>query len=173
MGVEPTQGHSFTRDDWKHVTPNQLQLVSGQVALVSENFWMRHFGNQPFQSGKKLKTWNLTLEIIGILPTGFHFPDSVSADVWAPIAVVDSSERSAHNYHVVARLKRGVSVEQAQVQSTAIADRLAKAYPGSNKLIGIRVTPLRDYNVRQVKTSLYMLLGAVLLVLAHRLRERG
>lgn len=156
MGVEPVQGHGFGPNDWNREI--------GDVALVSEGFWARHFGSEQFVPGEKLKAFDTSIEIIGLLPSTFHFPDAVATEIWIPIAV-DASERSAHNYWVVGRLKSGISVEQAQAQLTGIADRLAKAYPASNKDMDVHVTPLRDYNVRNVKTSLYILLGAVLLVL--------
>jgi predicted permease len=86
--------------------------------------------------------------------------------VWVPIFdVLKNTSRSAHNYKAVARLKPGVSVEQAQVQLTAVASRLAKAYPDSNQNKGAYVTSLNNFTVREVKTSLYILLAAVALVL--------
>ncbi len=136
------------------------------VALVSEGFWQRHFGNVPFAHGRLLQGFGVQLEIVGILPTGFHFPETDQTNVWVPIFdVLKDTSRSAHNYKVVARLKPGASVAEAQVQLTAVASRLARAYPDSNQNKGAYVTSLTNFTVRQVKTSLYILLIAVALVL--------
>lgn len=158
VGIEPVQGRGFTASDWKVNKP--------QVALVSASFWQRHFGNQPITRGRTLKVMNMSLAIIGILPSGFHFPDEATTEVWLPDTEnLRETSRSAQNYRVIARLKRGVSLAEAQTQLNAIADRLARAYPGSNKDKGVFVTALVNFSVRDVKTILYLLLGAVAVVL--------
>ncbi|MBV8810748.1 MAG: FtsX-like permease family protein, partial [Acidobacteriaceae bacterium] len=70
-----------------------------------------------------------------------------------------------HNYRVIGRLKPGVSIEQAQSQLTALSERLQRTYPDSNTNAGAYVTTLTDFTVRRVKTSLYILLAAVAVVL--------
>ncbi len=156
IGVQPMQGRAFGSND----------RGKAQVALVSESFWQRHFGNQPFTDGRTLRLENASLDIIGILPFGFHFPEEASTEVWVPFSDnLQDENRGGHNHRVIGRLKAGVSVQQAQAQLTAIAERLAKAYPGSNKYMGVYVTQLVNFTVRNVKTSLYLLLGAVALVL--------
>jgi putative ABC transport system permease protein len=137
-----------------------------RVALVSLGFWQRHFGNQPFQAGHILRAAGLQLEIVGLLPAGFHFPEQSQTEVWAPLgeALKDTS-RSSGNYQAFGRLNPGVTVEQAQAQLSTISARLAKAYPDSNKDARAHVAPLNDFSVRSVKTNLYVLMGAVALVL--------
>ncbi len=73
--------------------------------------------------------------------------------------------RGAHNYRVVGRLEPSTKVKQAQLRLTTIANRLEKAYPGTNEHKGVYITSLSNYTVREVKTSLYVLLLAVALVL--------
>lgn len=158
LGIEPVQGRTFSASEWKPAPPH--------LALVSEGFWVRHFGAGPFAAGRSLKIGSDWYPIIGILPGNFHFPDDIGTDVWVPIPEVFSQQdRGAHNYRVLGRLKRGVPLEQAQAQMAGIADRLAKAYPNSNALMGVRVTRLVNFTVRDVKTALYVLLGSVVLVL--------
>lgn len=157
LGVRPLAGRPLVPADWRK--------TAAPVALVSANFWHEHFGDVPFTPGHTLKTSNTVVEIAGILPIGFHFPEDESTNVWIPYGVDPHESRSAQNYRVIARLKPGISVEQAQAQLTAIAERLSKAYPDSNKGKGVAVIRLADFTVRKVKTSLYVLLGAVLLVL--------
>jgi ABC-type antimicrobial peptide transport system permease subunit len=160
ISIRAAQGRALTAADWNTTSP--------QVALVSDGFWQQHFGLQPFTSGRTLKTMNLTLDIVGILPPGFHFPEEAGTDVWIPLTDdLAQVHRSGHNYRAIGRLKLGVSIEQAQTQLTAIANRLSKSYPGTNKDKGVVVTELVSFNVRRVKTTLciLILLAAVTLVL--------
>ncbi len=157
LQVVPAAGRAFSPADFR---------PAPVVAMVSQGFWRRHFGSTPFSSGHLLKVAGKQLEIIGVLPGGFHFPEAGQTDVWAPVfSTLQDENRGAHNYHVVGRLKLAVSVKQAQAQVSAIAARLEKAYPGTNKTSGAYVTSLTNFTVRQVKTSLYILLAAVALVL--------
>ena len=157
LAVAPIAGRPFSQADFN---------AKPRVAMVSAGFWQRHFGGVRFASGHLLKVAGKELEIIGVLPASFHFPQAGQTDVWAPMFDdLQAANRGAHNYHVVGRLKPGVPVAQAQVQLSAIAARLEKAYPGTNKTAGAYVTSLTNFTVRQVKTSLYILLASVALVL--------
>jgi predicted permease len=103
--------------------------------------------------------------IAGVLPPQFHFPNGT--DIWLPanVAIPETESRSAQNYLVVGRLKPGASLEQAQAQMTAIGTRLEQQYKASNAGKSVAVTRMRDEMVREVKVTLYLLLGAVALVL--------
>jgi len=158
IGIDPLQGRGFTATDYLARTP--------AVALVSAGFWDRHFGNTAFAPGRTLKMEDLVLDIVGILPAGFHFPDGAQTQVWIPITNdLGREDRSAHNFRVIGRLKPGVTLSQARAQLTAIASELQREYPASNKDEGLFVTRLVDFNVRGVKSLLYTLFGAVALVL--------
>ncbi|MBV9498669.1 MAG: ABC transporter permease [Acidobacteriaceae bacterium] len=157
LGVEPCVGRAFLASDF---------LGKPRVAMVSLGFWERHFGNVPFTAGQILKTAGTQLEIIGLLPSGFHFPESSHTEVWFPFfESLRNVNRGAHNYQAIGRLKPGISLEQAQAQLTAIATRLQKEYPGTNQGAGVYVTSLTNFTVRDVKASLYALIAAVGLVL--------
>ncbi len=126
LGVQPMQGHSFAPAD----------QGNPHVALVSESFWQRHFGNQPFTNGRTLRIESAPLDIVGILPFGFHFPEEAATDVWMPMSEnLRDENRGAHNYRVIGRLKPGVSIEQAQAQLTAIAERLRKPIPDQTRTL--------------------------------------
>jgi ABC-type antimicrobial peptide transport system permease subunit len=86
---------------------------------------------------------------------------------WVPANTIfrETTSRSGHNYLVVARLKDGVSLEQAQAQMSSIGSRLERQYPESNKGKNVLVTRMRDEMVRNVRLTLYLLLGAVGVVL--------
>jgi hypothetical protein len=126
LSVEPIQGRAFTREEW---IPGKAH-----AALVSASFWQRHFGDTAFSGGHTVKGWGGTSEIVGILPAGFHFPEESGTEIWLPFSDnLASTNRGGHNYRVVGRLKQGVTIEQAQAQLSALGERLAKAYPGTNK----------------------------------------
>lgn len=157
LGVEPYAGRAFLASDF---------VGKPRVAMVSVGFWERHFGNVAFAPGQILKITGVQLEIIGLLQSGFHFPESSHTEIWFPFfESLRDVNRGAHNYHAVARLKPGISVEQAQTQLTTIAMRLQKQYPGTNQGAGAYVTSLTNFTVRDVKVSLYILIAAVAVVL--------
>src|SRR5262245_59924699 len=106
-----------------------------------------------------------TLTIVGVLPPRFQFPGKT--DIWFPADTIisETTSRSAHNYLVVGRLKPDVSREQAQAQVTSIGARLEQQYPSSNNTKSGAVTRLRDDMVKDVRLTLYILFGAVGVVL--------
>lgn len=107
-----------------------------------------------------------TLPIAGVLPPGFHFPGKT--DLWFPANTItrETTEyRSASNYQAVGRLRPGVALERAQAEMTAIARRLEQQYPQSNKGRGVGVMQMQEEMVGDVRLTLYLLLGAVSVVL--------
>src|SRR5579872_5919238 len=149
FGITPEAGRLFTSDEEKPEIPT--------VALISDSFCKAHFGNPARALGQTVKVSGASVTVIGIVPVGFHFPDKT--DIWLPIGATTES-RSAHNYLVVARLRTGVSLEQAKAQMTSIGARLARQYPASNKDQTVAVTRLRDEMVNDVSTTLLLLLAA-------------
>jgi predicted permease len=155
--VEPVAGRGFTLDEEK---PG-----SAGAAIVSFSDAQSHFGSSSAALGHTLHIYGKPLTIVGVLPAGFRFPDQT--DIWFPagtiLPIVES--RGGQNYWAVARLKSGVRLKAAQSQMNAVASRLSKEYPSTDKDMGIAITRLRDEMVRNVRTTLYLLLGAVGLVL--------
>lgn len=156
FGTEPVLGRTFTTEE---------QKKGGAAAVViSHSFWQSHFGGNAQALGQTVKMLDNTFSIVGVLPRGFHFPEKT--DIWFPASMFDETEsRSAHNYRVVGRLKPDVSLEQAQAQMTSIGTRLEQQYPSSNTGKNVAVFRMRDEMVRNVQLTLYLLLGAVALVL--------
>ncbi len=154
--MEPVVGRVFT--------PEEQKQGGAPVAVVSYSFWQSHFNGSPNALGQNVKMLDKTFPIVGVLPAGFGFPDKT--DIWFPASTFEENEhRSAHNYLVVGRLKPDRTLEQAQTQMTAIGTRLEKQYPASNKNKNVAVTRMRDEMVSNVQLTLYVLLGAVALVL--------
>ena len=155
--VEPAVGRFFS--------PEETKPGSAAAVMISYSYWQSHFGADPNVLGQTLHMADKTFPIVGVLPPRFHFPDRT--DIWLPANTVfpETTSRSAHNYLVVARLKPHFPLEQAQSQMTAIGARLEQQYPASNRNKSVAVTRMRDEMVGDVRTTLYLLLGAVSLVL--------
>jgi putative ABC transport system permease protein len=156
MDVKAKMGRLLTAADYQKGAP--------PVVLVSDAFWRRHFAGQTPDGNQTIRAAGQVFPIIGTMPAGFRFPGE--SEIWLPDSVFgETTSRSGHNYKVIARLKPSVSLEQAQTQMTAIGSRLSQAYPDSNQDKGAAVTRLQDFAVRSIRLTLYVLLGAVGLVL--------
>ncbi|MGH9935196.1 MAG: ABC transporter permease, partial [Blastocatellia bacterium] len=158
LGVQPLVGRDFlAEEDRPSATP---------AVILSYGLWQRRFGNDPSIIGKQL-TLNLqSYTVIGIMPANFHF--GAVADVTVPIGLQAERFRLRGRdpgADVVARLKPNVSEQQAETELNLIATRLEQQYPESNKNRRVRVTPLHERFVGDVRQPLLILLGAVGLVL--------
>jgi predicted permease len=131
--------------------------------MISYAYWQSHFGGNLHALGQTVRVYG-SRSIVGVLPPGFGFPDRT--DLWIPkISEAKPEPRTGQNYLAIARLKHGVSLEQAQAEMTLIARRLEQQYPESNKGLSVAVMRMRDEMVGDVRVMLYLLLGAVSLVL--------
>ena len=156
FAVEPVAGRAFAAEELKQGGP--------PVVMISDAYWQSHFGGNAWALGQTVRMLDKTFTIVGVLRPGFHFPDKT--DIWLPSSTFgESTERSSHNDLVVGRLKLAVTLEQAQAQMTSIGARLEKQYPKSNQGTNVAVTRMRDDMVSNVQLTLYLLLGAVALVL--------
>jgi putative ABC transport system permease protein len=134
------------------------------TAVVSHTFWTTKLGGDRAAVGRTLKFAQRIYTIVGVLPPEFQFPNNT--DVWTAWWVFpETASRSAHNYEVVAHIKPGVSLEQAQREMETIAARLERDYPQSNENKGIVVTRLLDRTVRDIRSTLTLIVGVVVVVL--------
>jgi putative ABC transport system permease protein len=166
LGVAPILGRPFRSED---DLPN-----SAKVAMLSAEFWKTRFGSDPNVIGAKLLLDGAPHEVIGVMPTGFDCPWSFGSSVrktqiWTPIAFSsqDLTRRDVHNLSVFARLKAGVSIQEARQEMAGIAQRLAQEYPETNASTSVIVSPLREEIVGETKTAVLLLLaiaGCVLLI---------
>ena len=158
LGVEPQLGRVFTAQE--------DQPGSQQVVVLSYGLWQRRFGGDANIIGKPLTLNNETYTVIGVMPARFQFP-SKDDELWVPIAFTaqQAANRNTHYLQVVARLKPGITLQQAQTEMTTIGARLQQQYPQSNAEVGVAVTSLHEHLVGDIKPVLLVLLGAVALVL--------
>ncbi|HSU68255.1 MAG TPA: ABC transporter permease, partial [Tepidisphaeraceae bacterium] len=123
--VQPQVGRFFNDEETK---PGSAGAV-----VISDGFWRSHYGANPNALGQTVRILGHNMQIVGVLPARFHFPEKT--DLWYPANTFtpETASRSGHNYLVIGRLKQGVGVEQAQSQMAAIAARLEQAFPESNR----------------------------------------
>src|SRR5215813_8602342 len=159
LNVAPAIGRDFTGDEDRE--------GSSPVAIISDALWKRRLGADPSAVGKTLTLDGEPYQVIGVLPAGFHyFP---STDVLTPMSARKAqwlTERSWHpGIRVLARLKPGVSIDQARADMMSIAGALGQEYPDTNKEHWVTLMSLYEATVGDVRKLLLMLLGAVSFVL--------
>jgi putative ABC transport system permease protein len=163
LRVQPVLGRTFRPEEDHPSTP--------PVMLLSYRAWQDRFHGDPAIVGRTVRANAEMTTIVGVMPEKFGFPAQM--DAWLPLRIdplafsrgggpaVEGTQLQA-----VARLKPGVTVEEAQAEMTTIAGRLAAAYPASNQGIGVGVLPLIDTFIGpQAAAMLYTMLGAVFGVL--------
>ncbi|HEX3252469.1 MAG TPA: ABC transporter permease, partial [Pyrinomonadaceae bacterium] len=158
LGVEPQVGRVFSANEDQH--------GSHRVVVLSHALWQRRFAGDPSIVGKTLTLNGESYTVVGVMPSYFHFPEN-DDELWVPIAFTgeDAANRNTHYLQVIARLKPGVTLEQAQSEMTTIGARLQQQYPQSNTDVGVAITSLHEHLVGDIKPALLILLGAVALVL--------
>ncbi len=140
------------------------QRPGGPLAVVlTHAYWLRQFDGQESVLGSTIKLDDQVFTVVGVLEPGTRYPPR--ADFYYPAWVSPESGRSAHNHRVIGRLREGVSLEQAQSEMVAIAARLSEAYPTSNQGKSVTLIRLQDLLVRDVRQTVYVLFGAVVVVL--------
>jgi predicted permease len=151
--LKPVAGRLITSDEFR---------TKANAALVSEGFAVRHFGGANRALGQVVHLEENALPIVGVLPGVFHFP--LKAELWFPLRWENTS-RTAGNYKAVALLKPGVTPEAARAHLSAVGSRLQRAFPSTHKDKSFTVTPLKDLFVERSRMTLWLLLGAVGLLL--------
>ena len=157
LGVAPAVGTGFTADQDKPGANN--------VIVISHGLWQKRFNSDPAIGGKSVTVNGTPVAILGVMPAGFYYP-SRQAEFWRPIAINPANApRGAHFLGVIARLKAGVSLEQAQLEMKAISERLAKQYPDNSAGESAEVIALLDQVVGRIRPALVTLFAAVAVVL--------
>ena len=160
LGVKPALGRPFSAGE---DLPG-----AAKTAILSDGLWRRAFGADPAVVGRTIELEDEHFVVAGVMPAGFRFPDS-EIEVWLPTGMMygpkEFVNRGRHNWMVVARLKPGVTMAQANQDIRGIAARAEREFPGTNAKVGAFVAPLRDHFVADQRTMLAALAGAVGFVL--------
>jgi putative ABC transport system permease protein len=157
--------------------PEEDQAGADRVAVISHGLWRQRYAADPKLIGQKITLDNEAYTVIGVTAPDFQFPRrgevpayfrvATKVDLYLPIAFTSAemNDRRINRLGVIARLKPGASVGQANAEMNAIARRLTEQYPQTNTDKGVRLAPLHQQAVGKARTALLVLLGAVGFVL--------
>jgi putative ABC transport system permease protein len=162
LGVPPLLGRGFTQEEAKD--------EGIRVVVLTYPLWQRAFGGDPKVLGQAVTLSGRSYTVVGVMPAGWKFPvEDEAIDYVVPLQYLVASaltNRGSHFLSVVGRLKPGVHERQAEAELSAIAGRLSKQYPDTNlNFTGMAVVKLHTDVVGDVRPALFILLGAVALVL--------
>src|SRR5436190_261310 len=158
LRVQPVLGRDFTAEEDRD--------GGDRVVIVSYEFWQHRFAGDPNAIRQTITLSDQTYTIVGVMPRGFAFPGT-RTQIWTPVAfnAAERATRDTNFIDVVARLKPGVSLQQAQANMTSVAQSQAQRYPETNFGVGVKVVSLQEHMVGNVRPMLGVLLGAVAFVL--------
>lgn len=161
-GIAPALGRGFTEAE---------QRLGGPPAvLISDRYWRNHLGADPDVLAGSVRIEGRPYSIAGVMPASFLFPDR-KVDLWwpdpvdGPSARNDAENRKLQSYVGVGRLKPGVTPEQARADLAVVQARLAREYPETDAEIGVRIAPYKESVIGGVRGSLWLLFGAVSVLL--------
>ena len=156
LGVEPELGRTFTVEE---------DAPGHHVAIISHGLWQRRFGGRADIIGSTARINAMPYEIVGVMPPGFTFP-SHDTGVWTPIAFnAEDQSRTSHSFYAIARLRPGVTLASANAETDTFARALARQHPATNGGDTAVLTPMRDFGVAPLGSTLAALSGAVAIVL--------
>ncbi|MBI2518639.1 MAG: ABC transporter permease [Opitutae bacterium] len=157
FGVAPLLGRPFRAEEFAG--------GAASTALLSFNAWRRHFAQDPAVLGRTVMLNEQPTTIVGVMPADFREPDFV--DVWLPFSpeAPENLVRDSRYWTTVGRLKPGVTLAAAQAEATTTAAALEGEYSTTNRGWTVALQPLREMRTGGVRSSLFMLVGAVGLVL--------
>jgi putative ABC transport system permease protein len=161
LGMAPALGRAFLREQ---DTPGQDNVV-----ILSHGLWQRRYHADPNLVGKTIKVGGVSVTVVGVMPPGFRsgHPFNGQYDIWAPLTATGSlrNNRRSHLLGVIARLRSGSTIEQAQAELTAAARRIEEQNPGVDPELNMNAIRLQDRIVTPMRPALIVFLCAVGLLL--------
>ncbi len=160
LGVQPVLGRTYTSEE---------EVRREALVVISSQFWRTRFASSPSVIGKQIEVDHRRATIVGVMPQSFAF-SSADTQLWLPLSFVPQwtaflNARQSDGFRAIARLRSGVTPKQAQTELNVIAQRLGKQYPDTDAGKGIALISLaKQLTNPQVRTALWMLFGAVVLV---------
>ena len=157
LGVQPIIGQPFERID---------ERADAGVVVIRERLWREYFGGRPDAIGQSLSLNGVRQRVVAVLPDSFADPLVANVEVWSPIDLQTPARNSWGNHYLsaVGRIRPGATLEQAQADATRIAALIERNY-GDNSHPSARVAPLQADTIGTARALLWMVLGAVALLL--------
>ena len=161
LGVQPRAG--------RNITDEEDQPGNDSRAIISHSLWQRRFGGDPAIVNKTILLDGRAVTVIGVMPADFHFPDR-ETEAWIPLAftpdLLEENNRGSHFLNVIARLKPGVTQQQAQADLDTVTARLSREHSSTYRSgFSTTVRSLHEELVGNLRQAMLVLLGAVGLVL--------
>lgn len=158
LGVQPIAGQPFDRSD---------ERADAGVVVIRERLWREYLGGRPDAIGQSLSLNGVRQRVVAVLPDAFADPLVANVDVWSPLDLQTPARNRWGNHYlsVIGRLRSGVTLDQAQADTARVAALIERNY-GDASRPSARVTPLQTDTVGTARSLLWMLLGAVALLLA-------
>jgi putative ABC transport system permease protein len=164
LGTDPLVGRSFTT--------NEDVTGAACVVVLSRRFWMNRFGGDRAVVGKPLSINDRACVVVGVVPN-VSLPDVGAPSIWLPLGVGQeqwrlqgiASKRDQRFLTAFGKLAPGATLAQARAEMSELAARLASSYPNTNEGYGVAVVPLEDRVLGSTRPALFMLFGAVGLIL--------
>lgn len=156
FGVKPLMGRFFDPDE----------DAGARSIVISHDFWRTRMAARPDVLDQTVQIDNQAMKVIGVVPPGFTYPSDTA--LWHLTDAVKKEYREPRatiSWFVLARLKDGVTIEQAQAQLTPIADDLERRHPVTNSGRRVEVSRLKDFMIGNARPTLFILLAAVGVVL--------
>jgi len=150
LGALPSLGRAFS--------PDEERPGAQRVALLSDGFWRKHFAADPRVMGRTINLNGVSFTVIGVMPAAMDFP-SKEVELWTALQLQQPTRRGPYFLRGVARLKPGVSLDQARAEAL---NALKSSFEGE---LDLNVLPVNEFIVGDVRLALLVLLGAVTLVL--------
>jgi putative ABC transport system permease protein len=161
LGIQPVLGRSFTAREAER---------GESLVVLGYGLWQRRFAGSRDVIGRVLRIEGRQATVVGVMPASFR-PLTQTTQLWMPHSStsffdsIRTARDSKFGWDVLAKLRPGVRLEQAQTEMNGVAARLASAWPETNRGSGVRVVSLLDQVTGQVRLALKLLLAAVALVL--------
>jgi predicted permease len=158
LGVSLAQGRWFTPEEFRFGGPNAI--------VISDRYWRNRLGSAPDVLRRSVRIGADSVPIVGVMSAAVRFPDR-DVDLWRPLWTDAPFAQSRHStwLRAVGRLKPGVTIEQARADMSALQARLGEQFPKTDATIGVVTTSLKQEAVGSVGQSLWLLFGAVSVLL--------
>ena len=160
LGAKPLLGRTFL--------PQEETAGRDREVVLSYRLWRQRFSGDPAIIGKQIPIDGESYTVVGVMPKTFEFQFwSLARELWVPVGYTkgDLTNRGFNSFVAVGRLKPGVTLDEAKAQMDTIGRRLSKQYPQDDSNMSATVTPLAEFGMNGLKTTLWMLLAAVGFVL--------
>jgi putative ABC transport system permease protein len=165
-GVAPVLGRTFTAEESERASFSSAAAPTGPdpVAVVSHDLWQTRFGADPAIVGRTLTMERRPFRVVGVMPPGFALPER-DVQVWIPWRIAADDPKDQHYVVGFGRLAAGRSIDDGLQELVRAAADLAAAFPATNAGWSVRVIPLHDETVGRAAGVLWLLAGAVVLLL--------